>query len=279
VRRGRTRAAVILACPGLDRTRRGFETFARECFEALRDLDPAETLVIVSSKTFTTQETLTNTRPARAWIIAGLGEATVEHHFAAVSTKLDLVQKFGIKPDRVFGFWDWVDGRYSIWSSIGLELTIAIGQKLFEEFLRGGYGIDTHFREAPLERNIPALMGLIGIVIASIVNIFIESSALQFAISIIGVIVFVGLTAYDTQRIKEMYLESDTDEIAGKKAVLGALAAGDPRYGLLFKLDSQALPEHVEVVLNDRVLDLQGGLAALLKPGDVLRFLPAHAGG
>ena len=131
--------------------------------DTLAGLDPAATLFIVSSKTFTTQETMTNARSARAWIVAGLGEAAVEHHFAAVSTKLDLVQKFGIKPDRVFGFWDWVGGRYSIWSSIGLALTIAIGPKLFEEFLRGGYDIDTHFREAPLERNIPALMGLIGI--------------------------------------------------------------------------------------------------------------------
>ncbi len=131
--------------------------------DTLAALDPAATLFIVSSKTFTTQETMTNARSGRAWLVAALGEAAVEHHFAAVSTKLDLVAEFGIKPDRVFGFWDWVGGRYSIWSSIGLALTIAIGPQAFEAFLRGGFEIDTHFREAPLERNIPALMGLIGI--------------------------------------------------------------------------------------------------------------------
>ena len=131
--------------------------------DTLAGLDPAGTLIIVSSKTFTTLETMTNANTARKWIVAGLGEAAVEHHFAAVSTKLDLVAKFGIKADRVFGFWDWVGGRYSIWSSIGLALTILIGPKHFEDFLRGGFEVDTHFREAPLEGNIPVLMGLIGV--------------------------------------------------------------------------------------------------------------------
>ena len=131
--------------------------------DTLAGLDPASTLIIVSSKTFTTLETMTNARSARAWIVAALGEAAVEHHFAAVSTKLDLVEKFGIKLDRVFGFWDWVGGRYSIWSSIGLALVISIGPKGFEEFLRGGFEIDTHFREAPMESNIPMLMGLLGV--------------------------------------------------------------------------------------------------------------------
>ena len=131
--------------------------------DTLAGLDPASTLIIVSSKTFTTLETMTNARSARAWIVAALGEAAVQHHFAAVSTKLDLVEKFGIKLDRVFGFWDWVGGRYSIWSSIGLALVISIGPKGFEEFLRGGFEIDTHFREAPMESNIPMLMGLLGV--------------------------------------------------------------------------------------------------------------------
>ena len=131
--------------------------------DTVAGLDPATTLFIVSSKTFTTMETMTNANTARAWIVAGLGEAAVEHHFAAVSTKLDLVAKFGIKSDRVFGFWDWVGGRYSIWSSIGLALTILIGPAQFEQFLRGGFEVDTHFREAPLESNIPVLMGLIGV--------------------------------------------------------------------------------------------------------------------
>ncbi len=131
--------------------------------DTLAGLDPAKTLFIVSSKTFTTLETMTNARSARAWLVAALGEEAVPNHFAAVSTKLDLVAKFGIAPDRVFGFWDWVGGRYSIWSSIGLALAIAIGPEQFEDFLRGGFEVDTHFREAPLERNIPALMGLLGV--------------------------------------------------------------------------------------------------------------------
>jgi glucose-6-phosphate isomerase len=130
--------------------------------DTLKALDPATTLFIISSKTFTTSETMTNAQSARAWLVAGLGEDAVPHHFAAVSTKLDLVAKFGIGSERVFGFWDWVGGRYSIWSSIGLALTIAIGPAQFEQFLRGGYESDKHFREAPLERNIPVLMGLIG---------------------------------------------------------------------------------------------------------------------
>ena len=131
--------------------------------DTIAALDPATTLFIISSKTFTTLETMTNANTARAWISEGLGEAAVEHHFAAVSTKLDLVAKFGIKADRVFGFWDWVGGRYSMWSSIGLALTILIGPQQFEEFLRGGHEVDIHFREAPLEANIPVLMGLIGV--------------------------------------------------------------------------------------------------------------------
>jgi glucose-6-phosphate isomerase len=131
--------------------------------DTLEPLDPATTLFIVSSKTFTTQETMANAALARAWIAGALGEAAVTHHFAAVSTKLDLVHAFGIASDRVFGFWDWVGGRYSIWSSIGLALTIAIGPEHFQEFLFGGQDVDTHFRTAPLEANIPALMGLIGV--------------------------------------------------------------------------------------------------------------------
>ena len=126
-------------------------------------LDPATTLFIISSKTFTTLETMTNAQSARDWIVAGLGEEAVKHHFAAVSTKLDLVSKFGIGSERVFGFKDWVGGRYSLWSSIGLALVIAIGPAQFEQFLRGGFEIDTHFRQAPIAANIPMLMGLLGV--------------------------------------------------------------------------------------------------------------------
>src|SRR5271170_7062468 len=131
--------------------------------DTLRGLDPSRTLFIVSSKTFTTQETMTNAATARAWIAQGLGEAAVHDHFAAVSTQLDKVAEFGIQATRVFGFWDWVGGRYSIWSSIGLPLAIAIGPERFNEFLRGGYEVDQHFREAPIAQNIPMLMGLLSV--------------------------------------------------------------------------------------------------------------------
>lgn len=131
--------------------------------DTLGRLDPARTLIVVSSKTFTTQETMANAASARAWIAEALGEAAVGDHFAAVSTRLDKVAEFGVNPERVFGFWDWVGGRYSMWSSIGLSLAIAIGPEHFEEFLRGGHDVDTHFRHAPLSHNIPVLMGLIGV--------------------------------------------------------------------------------------------------------------------
>jgi glucose-6-phosphate isomerase len=131
--------------------------------DTLRDLDPGGCLFIVSSKTFTTVETMTNARSARAWISNKLGEAAVGHHFAAVSTKLDLVNAFGIDEARVFGFWDWVGGRYSVWSSIGLPVMIAIGPDHFEAFLRGGYDVDEHFRHTQLDANIPILMAVIGI--------------------------------------------------------------------------------------------------------------------
>ena len=131
--------------------------------DTLSRLDLARTLFIVSSKTFTTQETMANAASARARLVAALGEAAVAKHFAAVSTKLDKVAAFGIASDRVFGFWDWVGGRYSLWSSIGLALAIAIGPEHFMQFLRGGFDIDEHFRSAPLDKNIPVLMGLLGV--------------------------------------------------------------------------------------------------------------------
>ncbi len=131
--------------------------------DTLGDLDLETTLFIVSSKTFTTQETMTNAASARILVSKTLGEEAVGDHFAAVSTKLDLVAKFGVKPDRVFGFWDWVGGRYSIWSSIGLTLAIAIGPAHFDDFLRGAHDVDAHFRETPIEDNIPALMALLGV--------------------------------------------------------------------------------------------------------------------
>ncbi|WVT73649.1 glucose-6-phosphate isomerase [Sinorhizobium chiapasense] len=130
--------------------------------DTLKLIDPETSLFIVASKTFTTIETMTNAATARAFIAGKLGEAAVGHHFAAVSTALDKVAAFGIDQARVFGFWDWVGGRYSIWSAIGLPLMIAIGKENFGRFLDGGHAIDEHFRSAPIRENIPVLLGLLG---------------------------------------------------------------------------------------------------------------------
>lgn len=132
--------------------------------EALRDLDPAQTLFIVCSKTFTTLETLMNASHARAWLVRKLGdESATRKHFVAVSTNAREVTKFGIDSQNMFGFWDWVGGRYSLPSAIGLSLMIAIGPDRFREMLDGYHEIDEHFRTAPFERNLPVLLGLIGI--------------------------------------------------------------------------------------------------------------------
>ncbi len=131
--------------------------------DVMRRVPVETTLFIVCSKTFTTTETMTNAATARKFVAATLGEAAVADHFCAVSTQLDRIKAFGIRSDRVFGFWDWVGGRYSIWSAIGLSLAIGIGEGNFEEFLRGGEDVDRHFVEAPLERNIPVLMALLGV--------------------------------------------------------------------------------------------------------------------
>ena len=130
--------------------------------DTLAGLDPASTLFIVASKTFTTIETMTNAATARDWLSAALGEAAVADHFAAVSTALDKVAAFGIREDRIFGFWDWVGGRYSLWSAIGLPVMIAIGADNFEDMLAGAHALDEHFRTAPLEQNLPMLLGLVG---------------------------------------------------------------------------------------------------------------------
>ncbi len=135
-----------------------------EFVEATRDLDPAETLFIVSSKTFTTLETLTNARSAREWCVQALGsEQAVAKHFVAVSTNTEEVEKFGIDTANMFEFWDWVGGRYSYDSAIGLSLMIAIGPERFREMLAGFHAMDVHFRTAPFERSLPVLLGLIGI--------------------------------------------------------------------------------------------------------------------
>ena len=133
--------------------------------EAARDLDAAETLFIVSSKTFTTLETMTNAHSARAWSVAGLGgdEKSVAKHFVAVSTNAAEVTRFGIDTANMFGFWDWVGGRYSMDSAIGLSTMLAIGPEHFRSMLDGFHEMDEHFRTAPLEQNLPVLMGLLGI--------------------------------------------------------------------------------------------------------------------
>ncbi len=130
--------------------------------DTLEGLDPARTLFIVASKTFTTIETMTNAGTARRWIENALGPDAVGRHFAAVSIALDKVARFGIGSDRVFGFWDWVGGRYSLWGAIGLPVMLAIGPANFRAFLAGGHAMDEHFRSAPLASNLPVLLGLVG---------------------------------------------------------------------------------------------------------------------
>ncbi|MFY9769336.1 MAG: glucose-6-phosphate isomerase [Xanthobacteraceae bacterium] len=133
--------------------------------EAVRDLDPAETLFIVSSKTFTTLETMTNAQTARAWLLAGLNgdDSAIAKHFVAVSTNAQEVTRFGIDTTNMFGFWDWVGGRYSMDSAIGLSTMLAIGPDNFHAMLDGFHEMDEHFRSAPFERNLPVLMGLLGV--------------------------------------------------------------------------------------------------------------------
>lgn len=138
--------------------------------DTLKTLDAETTLFIVASKTFTTIETMTNAQTARAFIADALGEAAVGHHFCAVSTALDKVAAFGIDASRVFGFWDWVGGRYSIWSAIGLPLMIAIGPDNFGDFLAGGHAMDKHFRNAPFRQNLPMLLGALGVYHRNVLN-------------------------------------------------------------------------------------------------------------
>ncbi len=131
--------------------------------EATRGLDPARTLVLVASKTFTTQETAMNAAAARAWIVAALGEQAVASHFVALSTNVKAVAAFGINPDRVFAFQDWVGGRYSLWSPVGLVIPLAVGWEKFQQMLDGAWSMDCHFRDAPWQQNLPVLLGLTGI--------------------------------------------------------------------------------------------------------------------
>jgi glucose-6-phosphate isomerase len=131
--------------------------------DTLAGLDAERTLFLIASKTFTTSETMTNAASARSWLTYRLGDEAVADHFAAVSTNLEKVAEFGIDPKRVFGFWDWVGGRYSVWSAIGLPLAISIGSRNFRDFLSGAHRMDEHFRNAPFAENIPVVMGLLGV--------------------------------------------------------------------------------------------------------------------
>jgi glucose-6-phosphate isomerase len=131
--------------------------------DLIRSIDPAETLIIVCSKTFTTQETQSNANAARAWIVGALGEKSPANHFVAVSTNAPAMDAFGIAADHRFTMWDWVGGRYSVWSAIGLVAEVVVGSERFEEFLKGASEIDRHFTQAPFEKNLPVLMGLLGV--------------------------------------------------------------------------------------------------------------------
>lgn len=132
--------------------------------ETLKSLDPETTLFIIASKTFTTQETMVNARSARDWLVRALGnKRAIARHFVAVSTNTEEVVKFGISSTNMFEFWDWVGGRYSLWSAIGLSIAIYIGMDNFEELLQGGYEMDEHFRHTPIEKNIPVILAMLGI--------------------------------------------------------------------------------------------------------------------
>ncbi|CAN5859475.1 glucose-6-phosphate isomerase [soil metagenome] len=135
-----------------------------DIIETLKKLEPATTLFLVASKTFTTQETMTNANTARDWLLeAAKDESAVAKHFAALSTNEEAVKKFGIDPDNMFGFWDWVGGRYSLWSAIGLSIALYVGMDNFEALLGGAHKADEHFRNAPLEQNAPVVMALLGV--------------------------------------------------------------------------------------------------------------------
>ncbi|MCX8049443.1 MAG: glucose-6-phosphate isomerase [Methylohalobius sp.] len=136
-----------------------------DLLETLKGLNQETTLFLVASKTFTTQETMANANSAREWLLTGAGgeQSAIAQHFVAISTNRGAVQGFGIDPENMFEFWDWVGGRYSLWSAVGLSIALAVGMDRFEELLEGAFEVDEHFRTAPFSRNIPVIMGLLGI--------------------------------------------------------------------------------------------------------------------
>ncbi|MDE2334416.1 MAG: glucose-6-phosphate isomerase [Rhodospirillales bacterium] len=183
-----------------------------------RTLDPARTLILVASKTFTTEETMTNAAAARAWLAAALGEAAVGAHFAALSTNAAAVGDFGIAPERMFGFRDWVGGRYSVWSPIGMAVALAAGWERFAAFLAGGHAMDQHFRTAPFAENLPVLLALAGIW---------HRNALGAAsLCILG---------YDERlRLLPAYLQQLEMESNGKSVALDGTAATHPTCPIVF---------------------------------------------
>ena len=176
--------------------------------EVLESADPATTLFIVSSKTFTTLETLTNAHTARAWLAGKLGAAAVPQHFAAVSVNTKAMNEFGVHPEYRFQMWDWVGGRYSVWSSIGVSLAIAIGERHFRDFLAGGHEMDEHFRNAPWTESLPALMGLIGV----------------WNINLLGLPTLAVLPYDDSLRRFPAYLQQLEMESNGKSVMLDGAA-------------------------------------------------------
>ena len=183
-----------------------------------RRLDPARTLVIVASKTFTTQETMTNAHSARDWIAAAVGEAAAGWHFAAVSTNIEACADFGVPANRVFGFWDWVGGRYSLWSAIGLPVAVAVGAERFRAMLDGAAAMDRHFLTAPLGENLPVLYALAGV----------------WRRDVMGW-PSVALIPYD-QRLERFpaYVQQLDMESNGKRVTLGGAAVADATGPLIF---------------------------------------------
>jgi glucose-6-phosphate isomerase len=136
---------------------------AADLLAILKDIDPAETLFVVVSKTFTTQETLLNARTARQWVVDALGDENVAQHFVAVSTNINAAEIFGINSDHIFPLWDWVGGRFSLWSAVGLSIMLSIGSDNFDQLCDGAAAMDAHFKSAPLDQNMPVLLGLLGV--------------------------------------------------------------------------------------------------------------------
>lgn len=177
--------------------------------EATRDLDPAETLFIVASKSFTTLETMTNARAARAWCLGALhDEGAIARHFVAVSTNLEEVERFGIDPANTFEFWDWVGGRYSLCSAIGLAVMVAIGPAHFSQLLAGAHEMDKHFRSAPFDQNMPVLMGLLGVWYADC-----------FGAETVGVMPYEQYLAAFPAYLQQLTMESNGKRIAGTEEV------------------------------------------------------------